>query len=156
VLLGGVPDGGVLDGDVLLGDVLSGAHGGFATVAEVPAGRDGLAEATVLDVLLVEVDGVTVLGEVEAVVLPVLVLLDGVQGATVVVPVVPPVTDPAWPATPGVPCVAVGCPVELAPGCEVCRVPIDPLLPDDPVLPEVDVVPVGVEVVPCDVEVVPG
>jgi hypothetical protein len=63
---------------------------------------------------------------------PVLVLLDGVHGATVVSVLpwvalcVPPVTDPARPATPGVPCVTAGLPVELAPGCDVGRVPTEP------------------------------
>jgi hypothetical protein len=142
-------------GGVLAGVLLPGAHGGLATVAEVPAGLDGLLDATVLELPALEVDGVTVLGEVEAVVLPVLVLLEGVHGATVVlVPLVPPVTDPAWPDTPGVPCVAEGEPVELAPGCDVCRVPMEPVVP--PVVPEVEVVPEGVEVVPGCVEVVPG
>jgi hypothetical protein len=152
MVLGGV----VLLGDVLLGGVLTGlllpgAHGGLATVAEVLAGCDGLADATVLELPALAVDGVTVLGEVEAVVLPVLVLLEGVHGATVeLAPVVPPVTDPAWPDTPGVLCVAEGEPVELAPGCDVCRVPMEP------VVPEVEVVPEGVDVVPGCVEVVPG
>ncbi len=59
VLLGEVLLGGVLVGDVPAGLVLPGAHGGLATVAEVPSGRDGLAEATVLE-LPVVVDGVTV------------------------------------------------------------------------------------------------
>jgi hypothetical protein len=155
VLLGEVVLGGVLVGDVPTGLVLPGAHGGFATVAEVPAGLDEFADATVLE-LPVLVDGVAVLGEVEAVVLPVLVLLEGVHGATVeLVPVVPPVTDPAWPATPGVPCVTEGEPVEVVPGCDVCRVPMDPVVPDV-VVPDVEVVPEGVDVVPCGVEVVPG
>ena len=152
VVLGEVLPGVVLVGDVLTGLLVPGAHGGLATVAEVPAGRDGLAEATVLE-LPVLVEGVAVPADVEAVVLPVLVLLEGVHGATVtveVVPVVPPVTDPAWPAMPGVLCVTEGEPVELAPGCDVCRVPMDP------VVPEVEVVPEGVDVVPCCVEVVPG
>jgi hypothetical protein len=115
---------------------------GFATVAEVPLGRDGVAEATVeLELLLpvvvdvlglvdVELLGVVVV-EVEV---PVLVLLDGVHGATVVVvpvwfcvlPIVPPVTDPALPATPGVPCVTAGFPVELGLGWDVGRVPTEP------------------------------
>jgi hypothetical protein len=128
---------------------------GVAAVAEVPLvdvplGRDGLAEATVeleLPVPLLVVGVLAdVLGVVEAVLLgfvevelgvvvleveiPVLVLLDGVQGTTVlVVPVwfcmLPPVTDPALPATPGVPCVTAGLPVELEPGCDVCRVPAE-------------------------------
>ena len=103
---------------------------GVAAVADVPLGRDGVAEATVeLELpipLLVGVLG-DALGVVEAVLLglvevelpgvvvvllevevPVLVLLDGVHGTTVlVVPVwfcmVPPVTAPGAPATPGVP-----------------------------------------------------
>jgi hypothetical protein len=150
VLLGEVLLGGVLVGDVPAGLVLPGAHGGLATVAEVPSGRDGLAEATVLELPMV-VDGVTVPVDGAAVALPVLVLFAGVHGATVaLVPVVPPVTEPAWPATPGVPCVAEGEPVELAPGCDVCSVPTDPVVPD------VEVVPEGVDVAPCGVEVVPG
>src|SRR5690349_8254894 len=121
---------------------------GVAAVAEVPLGRDGVAEATVeLELLPVPLLVVDVLGDalgvVEVVLLgavvvevdvPVLVLLDGVQGAMVVevpvwfcmLPVVPPVTDPALPATPGVPCVTAGLPAELAPGCDVCRVPTEP------------------------------
>ena len=120
---------------------------GVAAVAEVPLGRDGVAEVLPMPLLLV----VDVLGVVEAVLLglvevellgvvevvllgvevSVLVLLDGVHGATVlVVPVwfcmLPPVTDPALPATPGVPCVTAGLPVELAPGCDVGRVPTEP------------------------------
>jgi hypothetical protein len=118
---------------------------GLATVAEVPLGRDGVAEATVeLELLPVpllvvaDVPGVAVeavlLGVVEVEVeVSVLVLLDGVHGATVVVaPVwfcvllsVPPVTDPALPATPGVPCVTAGLPVELGLGCDVGRVPTE-------------------------------
>ena len=111
-----------------------------AEVADVPLGRDGVAEATVeleLPVLLLPL--VDVLGVV-AVVLPgvvvlevevsVLVLFDGVHGTTVlVVPVwfcmVPPVTDPALPATPGVPCVTAGLPVELELGWDVGRVPTE-------------------------------
>ena len=141
-------------GTVPVGVVLLPGVQGFATVAEVPLGCDGVAEATVeLELLLpvvVDVLGlveVELLGVVEVVLLgvvvvevevPVLVLLDGVHGATVVVvPVwfcmlpwfalcVPPVTDPALPATLGVPCVTAGLPVELAPGCEVGRVPTEP------------------------------
>src|SRR4029077_20688391 len=120
------------------------------TVADVPLGRDGVAEATfelelLLPVpLLVDVLGVVeveLLGVVDVVLLgvvvvevevPVLVLLDGVHGATVVVvpvwfcvlPSVPPVTDPVLPATPGVPCVTAGLPVELGLGCG--RVPTEP------------------------------
>jgi len=152
---------------------------GFATVAEVPLvdvplGRDGVAEATVeLELLLpvvVDVLGlvdVELLGVVDVVLLgvvvveaevPVLVLLDGVHGATVVVvPVwfcmlpgvalcVPPVTDPALPATRGVPCVTAGLPVELGLGCEMGRVPTE--------LGCVD--PGGVVVEPGWVVVVPG
>ena len=118
---------------------------GVAAVAEVPLGCDGVAEATVelerpVPLLLVDVLGlveVELLGVVEVVLLgvvvveaevPVLVLLDGVHGATVlVVPVwfcmLPPVTDPALPATPGVPCVTAGLPEEL--GGDVCRVPAE-------------------------------
>jgi hypothetical protein len=137
-----------------VGLVLPGVQG-VATVAEVPLvdvplGRDGVAEATVelelllpvvvdvlglVDVELLGVVGLVLLGAivVEGEV-PVLVLLDGVHGATVVVvpvwfcmlPVVPPVTDPALPATPGVPCVTAGLPVELGLGCDVGRVPTDP------------------------------
>jgi len=121
---------------------------GVAAVAEVPLGRDGVAEATVeLELLPVPLLVVDVLGDALGVVevvlpgvvvveveVPVLVLLEGVQGATVVevpvwfcmLPVVPPVTDPALPATPGVPCVIAGLPVELAPGCDVGRVPAEP------------------------------
>jgi hypothetical protein len=78
----------------------------------------GVVEVVLLGVVVLEVE------------VPVLVLLDGVHGATVlVVPVwfcmVPPVTDPALPATPGVPCVTAGLPVELEPGCDVCRVPAE-------------------------------
>jgi hypothetical protein len=131
--------GGGLLGTVPVGVVLLPGVQGLATVAEVPLGRDGVAEATVeLELLLpvvvdvlglvdVELLGVVVV-EVEV---PVLVLLDGVQGATVVVAVLPgvelcvaPVTDPALPATPGVPCVADGLPVELL-GCDVGRVPTE-------------------------------
>jgi hypothetical protein len=113
---------------------------GFATVDVVPAGCDGVADAAV------EVEPLAVvLGELEAVVLPMLLLVL-VQGATVVVvpvvPVVPPVTLPALPAVLELPE-----PIGLAAGCEVCRVPE---------LPVVEVVPDGVEVVPGCVEVVPG
>src|SRR5579864_614105 len=155
--------GGGLTGtvDVPVGLVLPGTQG-FATVAEVPLidvplGRDGVAEATVeLELLTVPLPVVDVLGVVEVELLgvvelvllgvvvvvevevPVLVLLEGVHGATVVVvpiwfcmlPVVP-VTDPALPATPGVPCVGAGLPMELGLGCEVGRVPTDPGC-DDP------------------------
>jgi hypothetical protein len=82
----------------------------------------GVVDVVLLGVVVVEVE------------VPVLVLLDGVHGATVVVvpvwfcmlPVVPPVTDPALPATPGVPCVTAGLPVELGLGCDVGRVPTEP------------------------------
>jgi hypothetical protein len=133
--------GGGLLGTVVVvpaGVVLPGVQG-VAAVAEVPLGRDGVAEATVelelpVPLLVVGVLG-DALGVVEAVLLgfvelellgvvvvevevPVLVLLDGVHGTTVlVVPVwfcmVPPVTDPGLPATPGVPCVTAGLPVEV-------------------------------------------
>src|ERR1044071_3819175 len=140
---------------VPVGLVLPGTQG-FATVAEVPPidvplGCDGVAEATVelellpVPLLVVDVPGVVeveLLGVVDVVLLgavvvevevPVLVLLEGVHGATVVVvpvwfcmlPVVPPVTDPALPATPGVPCVIAGLPVELGLGCDVGRVPTE-------------------------------
>jgi hypothetical protein len=87
------------------------------------------------------VDGVEpAAGEAEEVVLPALVLLDGVQGATVdVVPfalvLLLPVTLPALPV------VLEG----LDPGVVVCKVPIEPV---DPVDPE--------EVELGEVEVVPG
>jgi hypothetical protein len=76
------------------------------------------------------VDGVELVGEVEAVVLPVLVLFEGVQGAT----------DEVVP----VPLVPVALPLEvelvgLAPGLVVCRVPIEPVDPVD--VDGVDVVP---------------
>lgn len=143
---------------VPVGVVLLPGVQGLATVADVPLGRDGLAEATVeLELLPVPLLVVDVSGVVEAVLLgvvvvevevPVLVLLDGVQGATVdVVPVwvvlcVPPVAAPGLPATLGVPCVTAGVPVdvELELGCDVCNVPIEP----------------GCVVVPGWVVVVPG
>jgi hypothetical protein len=103
------------------------------------------------------VDGVEVVGDVEAVVLPVLVLLDGVQGATV--EVVP------FPLVLLVP-VALPLAVELDgldPGVVVCSVPMDPVDPEEVELGDVEVVPgwvevvpEGVEVVPCEVDVVPG
>jgi hypothetical protein len=103
------------------------------------------------------VDGVEVVGDVEAVVLPVLVLLDGVQGATV--EVVP------FPLVLLVP-VALPLAVELDgldPGVVVCSVPMDPVDPEEVELGDVevvpgcvDVVPEGVEFVPCEVDVVPG
>jgi len=145
--------GGGLTGTVdcvPVGLVLPGVQG-FATVVEVPLGRDGVAEATVeLELLTVPLPVADVLGVVEVelpgvvelvllgvvvveVEVPVLVLLEGVHGATVVV--VPvwfcmlpgvPVTDPALPATPGVPCVTAGLPMELGLGCDVGRVPTEP------------------------------
>ena len=147
--------GGGLLGTVPVGVVLLPGVQGVAAVAEVPLvdvplGRDGVAEATVeLELPVPLLVGVLeeALGVVEAVLLglvevellavvllgvevPVLVLLDGVHGATVlVVPVwfcmVPPVTAPGVPAIPGVPCVTAGLPVELAPGCDVGRVPTE-------------------------------
>ena len=136
------------------GVVLLPGKQGLATVAGVPLGRDGVVEATVelellpVPLLVVDVLGVVeveLLGVAELVLLgvvvvevevPVLVLLDGVHGATVVVvPVcvpwvvlcVPPVTDPALPATLGVPCVTAGVPVdvELGLGCDVGKVPTE-------------------------------
>lgn len=159
--------GGLLGTVDPAGVVLPGRHG-LATVAEVPLGRDGVAEAIVefevlpllVVVLPVVEDGLLVVedelpGVVEVEVLA-LVLLEGVHGATVVVvpvwfcvvPCVPPVTDPALPATAGVPGVTDGLPVVLAPGGEVCKVPVEPGV--------VDVVPGWVEVVPGCVLVVPG
>lgn len=82
-------------GTVEVGVVLLPGVQGLATVAEVPLGRGGLAEATVeLELLPVPLLVVDVSGVVEAVLLgvvvvdvpvPALVLLDGVHGATVVV-----------------------------------------------------------------------
>jgi len=138
-------------GDVLLGEVLVGLAvvlpgvQGFDPVAELPLG----AEVATVELPVPVVDGV----EDEAVVLPMLVLFDGVQGATVevvpvvLVPVVPPVTLPALPAVLGVPCVAEGDPMVLGGGGEVCNVPTEP----EPV----EVVPGALEVVPGAVEVVP-
>jgi hypothetical protein len=131
--------GGGLLGTVPVGLVLLPGVQGVAAVAEVPLGCDGVAEATVELELLVPLLVVDVLGVVEVVLLgvvvvevdvPVLVLLEGVHGVTVlVVPVwfcmLPPVTDPALPATPGVPCVTAGLPVEVEPGCDVWRVPAE-------------------------------
>ncbi|HKD80906.1 MAG TPA: hypothetical protein VKH81_14510 [Candidatus Angelobacter sp.] len=107
------------------GVALPGAHGPLdglpATVVEVPAGCDGVLPAMVellgLDAGLVLVEGVVL----------VVPLLVGVHGAATVVvvldwllvPNVPPVTLPALPAVLGVPCVAAGVPVELAPGVVV-------------------------------------
>ncbi len=152
VELGDVVVGEVLVGEVVLVGlvvVLLLPVQGFATVAVVPAGCDGFDEATVE----LELPAV-VLGEVEAVVLPMLLSLEGVHGATVVVvpvvPVVPPVALPALPAVLGVP---EDEPIELEEGCDVGSVPTVPV----EVVPEgVDVVPDGVDVVPCGVEVVPG
>ena len=111
-------------GLVLLGVVvLHGSQGlAVATVVDVPLGREADAVEVVLDpvVELVELPvplfAVAEVLPVEGVLLavvdvPMLPLLDGVHGATVVevpvwvcvVPCVPPVTDPALPATPGVP-----------------------------------------------------
>jgi len=111
-------------GFVLLGVVvLPGSHGlAVATVVDVPFGREADAVEVVLDpvVELVELPAplfaVAEVLPVEGVLLavvdvPMLPLLEGVHGATVVevpvcvcvVPCVPPVTDPALPATPGVP-----------------------------------------------------
>jgi hypothetical protein len=115
-------------GDVPVGVVLLPGWQGLATVAEVPLGREADAVVEVEELptpLLAVVEVLAVEGELLAVVeVPVLPLLEGVHGATVVevpvgvwvLPCVPPVTDPALPATPGVPCVAAGLPVELAPG----------------------------------------
>ena len=87
---------GTVEG-VPVGVVLLPGVQGFATVAEVPLGRDGLAEATVERELLpvpllvvVDVSGVVVEAVLLGVVVvevpvPALVLLDGVHGATVVV-----------------------------------------------------------------------
>ena len=119
-MLGTVEPLGVV---VLLGVVLPGSQGlAVATVVDVPLGRETDPVEVVLDpvVELVElpvplfavVDVLPVEGVLLAVVdVPMLPLLDGVHGATVVevpvwvcvVPCVPPVTDPALPATPGVP-----------------------------------------------------
>ncbi|HET7748034.1 MAG TPA: hypothetical protein VFK81_01555, partial [Terriglobales bacterium] len=95
-------------------------------VVDVLGDALGVVAAVLLGLVELELLGVVVLeGDVS-----VLVLLDGVHGATVlVVPVwfcmLPPVTDPALPATPGVPCVTAGLPV-LVLGCDVGRVPTDP------------------------------
>ena len=146
--------GTVEPGVVLLGLVLLPGTQGFATVAEVPLGRDGDAEAVVVVVEELPVEGVLPVEDVLPAVVEVPVpLLAGVHGATVVdvpvwlLPCVPPVTEPALPATPGVPCVTAGLPVVLAPGWEVCTVPIEPDV--------VEVVPVWVDVVPGWVLVVP-
>jgi hypothetical protein len=117
---------GTVEPGVVPVGLLPGWHG-LATVAEVPLGRDAEA-VVVVEVLLVPLFAVA-LPVVEGVLLavvdvPVVLLLEGVHGATVVevpvgvwvLPCVPPVTDPALPATPGVPCVAAGLPVELVPG----------------------------------------
>lgn len=128
-------------------EVPPGGHG-VATVVDVPLGCDALAvelepapltvELPVLLVVLLLVEGVVVVavpGGVE-VELPMLPLLDGVHGATVVVvldcapcapwlcvPRVPPVTLPGLLAAPGVTGVTEGVPVELAPGGLVVTVP---------------------------------
>ncbi len=107
---------------------------GFATVADVPLGEaDAVVVVEPVVVGLEELptppfavaEGLHVEGVLLVVVeVPVLVLLEGVHGATVVevpvwvwvLPCVPPVTDPALPATLGVPCVTAGLPVEVVPG----------------------------------------
>lgn len=156
--------GAVELGVVLLGVVVLPGTQGLATVAEVPLGCEADAVVVVDPVVELELpvplfavaDVLPVEGVLLAVVdVPMLPLLEGVHGATVVevpvcvwvLPCVPPVTDPALPATPGVPGVAAGLPLVVLPGWVVCNVPIEP----DPV---VEVVPV--EVVPVWVEVVPG
>lgn len=143
--------GAVELGLVLLGVVaLPGAHGALATVVEVPLGCEPMVELLELPVPLFAVADVLPVDGVLLAVVDVPVLFAGVHGAVVdIVPVadgvvlcVVPVTDPALPATPGVPWVAAGLLVEVAPGCEVCNVPIEPE-------PVVEVVPVPVvEVVP--------
>jgi hypothetical protein len=119
-LLGTVELGVVLLGLVLL----PGAHG-LATVAEVPLGRDADAVVVVVELpapLFAVAEVLPVEGVLLAVVVVPVLLLAGVHGATVVdvpvwaLPCVPPVTEPALPATPGVPWVAAGLPVVLAPG----------------------------------------
>jgi hypothetical protein len=124
ILLGGGGLLGKLDGIVLVGAALPGRQG-FATVAEIPPGREAAVDPTPV---LVVLEMLPVVGGVllDAVVveLPVEIpvpVFDGVHGVTVLgvlVPVfcVPPVTDPALPATPGVPGVTDGLPAELAPG----------------------------------------
>jgi hypothetical protein len=143
----------VLLGVVAAGPVLPGVHG-FATVADVPVVDEGEDDAVVAEALpVLPVDGVEpVVGEVEAVVLPVLVLFDGVQGATVEVVPLPlvlllPVTLPGLVELDGV-----------DPGFVVCSVPMEPVepVPVEVVPGDVEVVPDGVEVVPGAVEVVPG
>ncbi|HZE80697.1 MAG TPA: hypothetical protein VE604_07320 [Candidatus Polarisedimenticolia bacterium] len=125
--------GAVELGDVPVGVVELPGTQGFATVADVPLGE---ADAVVVVEPVVELEelptplfAVAEVLPVEGVLLvvvevPVLVLLEGVHGATVVevpvwvwvLPWVPPVTDPALPATLGVPCVTAGLPVEVVPG----------------------------------------
>jgi len=125
--------GAVELGDVPVGVVELPGTQGFATVADVPLGE---ADAVVVVEPVVELEelptplfAVAEVLPVEGVLLvvvevPVLVLLEGVHGATVVevpvwvwvLPWVPPVTDPALPATLGVPCVTAGLPVEAVPG----------------------------------------
>ena len=125
--------GAVELGDVPVGVVELPGRQGLATVADVPLGE---ADAVVVVEPVVELEelptplfAVAEVLPVEGVLLvvvevPVLVLLEGVHGATVVevpvwvwvLPWVPPVTDPALPATLGVPCVTAGLPVEVVPG----------------------------------------
>ena len=134
LLVGGFDIGTLFTVPVLGGGVGAafGSHGGAATVAEVPAGRDVpalLAVPPVSGVVLEPAGGVldedVVAGglfcEAGLLELPVAGLV-GVHGATVFVvcpvvgwpwlPNVPPVTLPGLPATPGVP-------VEPAPGAVV-------------------------------------
>jgi len=167
MLLGGGVLFGMVEvplGDVLLG-VLPGTQG-VATVVEVPLGCDGVADATVelppVEGVPLAVEGVLpvavpLVDGVLPVALP--LLFDGVQGATVVLlPVAGvvlcvvlgelPVTVPLLVDVPDVPCVVEELPIELGAGCEVGRVPAEPVVP-------VEVVPV--DVVPgCVVVVVPG
>jgi hypothetical protein len=157
MLLGG---GGLLGTvDVPFGDA-PGTQG-VATVVEAPLGCD---EDATVELELLPVEGV--LAVVEGVVpvavplvegvLPVAVplLLDGVQGTVVLLPAegvvlwvvlgIVPVTVPLLPDVPDVPCVFEELPIELGAGCDVGRVPVEP-------------VPVCVEVVPgWVVVVVPG
>jgi hypothetical protein len=162
MLLGGGGLFGTVDGDVPVG-VVPGTQG-VATVVEVPLGCDE--DATVELELLPLVEGVLAVVEglvpvavplVEGV-LPVAVppLLDGVQGTVVRLPAdgvvlwvvlgILPVTVPLLPDVPDVPCVVEEPPIELGAGCDVGRVPVEPV-----------VVPVCVEVVPgWVVVVVPG
>lgn len=132
--------------------VLPGVHG-VATVAEVPLGDD----VDSVELPVPAVDGVE---EDAVVVVPVLALFAGVQGAVVVVvpvvlvAVVPPDTLPALPAALGEGEVAEGDPMELGAGGDVCNVPTEPELVE--LVPGADVVvPVADEVVPCELEVTP-